>query len=151
MLKPKAKSKPFITLPDGSLVEHDVYDIVKTIKERYGDRVKVQYLDPAQIAGISDAPYRILEYVQATAQYEVLFSVWTLDQRVLHQLELMDTHKNLSILAEMDREYERELQRQQKEADEQFEEARELTTAAFRTDKTFTFKDDQGRKIKLTG
>lgn len=145
----------FVTLPDGSLIERDVLGIVQSISERYGQRVRIQYLDPNQIAGISDAPYRILEYVQETdtvpAHYEVLFSVWQLDQRVLDQLALMDTHKNFSILAEMDKEYEREQRRIQKEADDQFEEALELSKAAFRTDKTFTFKDDQGNLVKLTG
>ena len=144
----------FSNLPDGSIVENDVLRVADKIYDLYGDKVKIMYLPPEAGAGIDDPPYIICEWVENTKSYEKIFDVWTLDDRVLWKLRDLDTlGKNA---AELLQKLEKEESRIRDEANAKHKdwrenEAKPLIAAAFKNDKSFTFKNDDGKIVKLHG
>ncbi len=144
----------YSNLPDGSVVENDVLRVAKKIQERYGDKVRIMYLPPTTGPGIHDAPYVICEWVEDHQAYEKIFDVWELDDRVLAKLEQMDQLSRSA--AEILRDLEKAENAAKDDANRKYRdwadnEAKPLIAAAFKKDKTFTFKNDDGKLIKLHG
>lgn len=77
-----------VLMEDGNVVERDVYNIVQKIRE-YDPNLIVQYCERPD--DISDAPYRIVELCKDGFR-RVLFSVWTLDDRVIERIAAADTN-----------------------------------------------------------
>lgn len=76
-----------VILEDGSLVERDVLNIVERIKH-YDPNLAVQYLERPDSP--SDPPYRIVEQCRDGIR-RVLFSCWSLDERVFERILRADT------------------------------------------------------------
>lgn len=88
-----------IELAEGVYVDRDVLRVVDAIRS-YDPNLRVKYLDPNSGAELVDAPYKIMELCPDGIE-RVIFSVWSLDNRVLDRLYSADTHKH-DILAGID-------------------------------------------------
>jgi hypothetical protein len=151
---PDIRPSDFVRLPDGTLVENDVLRIAERIDERYGDKVIIRYIPPENGPGIKDPPYIICEWVECLGSYQKIFDVWVLDERVLTTLEEMDQIGKKS--ADILRELEAKEKKIKEDADKKYRdwadnEAKPLIAAAFKNDKAFTFKTEDGKIVKLHG
>ena len=74
-------------LPDGTVAEvpGDMFGVVEEILYRWPN-LRVQFLNP-EVAGVGDAPYRIIERTADGRELPVM-DVWELDQRVIENLHL---------------------------------------------------------------
>ena len=143
----------YTKLMNGNYVEKSLLGTVEQIQHEFGDRVRVMYLE--QGGGIDDPPWIICEWVEQTQSWEKIFGAWEMDDRVLVTLRRLDQQGKDA--AEALRQLEeaeavmRELPRKQyDEWREGF--AKPLIAAAFKSDKTFTFKHpDTGKIVKLHG
>lgn len=74
-------------LPDGTVAEvpGDMFGVVEEILYRWPN-LRVQFLNP-EVAGVGDAPYRIIERTPDGRELPVM-NVWELDQRVIERLHL---------------------------------------------------------------
>lgn len=79
-----------VTYVDGMWVENDALRIAERISE-YDPNLRVQYLESE--AKLGDPPFRIVEHCK-DGKDRVLFSVWTLDERVLQRIMVVDTHRS---------------------------------------------------------
>lgn len=145
--------KHYTKLMNGNYVENDLLGITNKIYDEFGDRVKIMYLDrPGD--GIADEPWIICEWVEQTQSWEKIFGVWQMDDRVIHRLRELDMQgkKAAEVLRQIE-EAEKKFYGKSKEEYDQWrkEEAIPLIAAAFRSDKSFTFKNDDGKIVKLHG
>jgi hypothetical protein len=144
----------YSNLPDGSIVENDVLRVAQELQRRYGDKVKIMYLPPEAGPGIAEEPYIICEWVEDHQSYEKIFGVWALDDRVLKKLEQLDSlsRSAADMLAQLEKD-----ENAAKDAanaahkDWRDNEAKPLIAAAFKSDKSFTFKNEDGKIVKLHG
>lgn len=83
----------------GVIVEDDVLKIVDRIR-KMDPNLDVQFLDPDIHASLTDAPYQIIERCRDGIP-RVVFTTWTLDERVIERLRLADTLRN-DVLANVD-------------------------------------------------
>lgn len=83
----------------GVIVEEDVLGIVEQIR-KMDPNLDVQFLDPDAHADLTDAPYQIIERCRDGIP-RVVFTTWTLDQRVIDRLRAADNLRN-DVLANMD-------------------------------------------------
>jgi hypothetical protein len=83
---------------DGMLVEKDVFDIVRRLRE-YDDSLDIMYLDPDR-AELNEAPYIIVERCKDGLTRRV-FEAWTLDERILERVYNADTSRH-DLMAIMD-------------------------------------------------
>lgn len=128
----------YIKLNDGSIVEHDVLNIIQKIMA-YDENLKVQFLDRAAKAG--DAPWRLIERCN-DGEWRTIFYVWEMDERVLDRLRLADRNvsdifgnieaNNASLRKEEGRRFQEEV----------LAEAHDLTAHILKSPKgRYTFKD----------
>ena len=143
----------FTKLMNGNYVEKSLLGTVERIRDEFGDKVKVMYLDQPSGA-LLEEPWIICEWVEATQTWEKIFGVMEMDDRVLEKLRELDNYgkKAAEVLARIEAAEEEFRNRPKKEYDEwRKNEAQALIAAAFRSDKTFTFKNDDGEIVKLHG
>lgn len=89
-----------IELAQGVYVERDVLNIAEKIRE-YDDNLRLQYLDPDHSeAGLSDAPWRVVEICRDGLP-RIVLSAWELDDRILERLYAADTQR-FDLLAAID-------------------------------------------------
>ena len=129
----------YLDMGQGVLVERDVLSIVQRVHE-YDPNLKVQYLNDAN-CGVGEAPWRIVE-VCTDGIERPLFSVWTLDERVLQRIYAADQQK-WDVLGRLDRSNARAKSSEKNRYRERMEEAREITTTVLRSPKdTFSVPAD---------
>ncbi len=85
-----------VQLAAGVYVERDTLHIVERIQE-YDPNLRVKYLDPDRGGELGDPPYKIFERCP-DGHERLVFSVWSLDERVLERLWAADTQKNNVLL-----------------------------------------------------
>ncbi len=124
-------------------VTGDTLYIAEIIREIWGDKLKVQYLDPKRLAMLDDKPYQIVE-VQPDGREVVVLQVPKLDHTVIDKLVKLDTHMT-DTLAEIDRQN-AAVQKAIRDANaEKSEHRKDVTSSALTSRKhTWTFKDDEG-------
>lgn len=142
----------FTKLMNGNIVANDLLGIVQQIDAEFGDKVRVMYLDsPGTFA---EEPWIICEWVEQTQSWEKIFGVWEMDQRVLEVLRKLDMQgkKAAEVLQKME-EAEKKFYGKSKEEYDTWrrEEAIPMIKAAFRTDKTFRFYNENGELVTLHG
>jgi hypothetical protein len=129
--------KGHVKLEDGSIVEHDVLNIVQKIME-YDPNLKVQYLESAAKAG--DAPWRIIERCK-DGEWRVIFYEWKMDERVLDRIRLADCHA-VDVLSNMDSNNASLRRLEGRRFQENLEIAHDITTHILNSPKgRYTFKD----------
>lgn len=81
-----------VELAAGVYVERDTLHVVERIME-YDPNLRVKYLDPDRGGELGDPPYKIFERCP-DGHERLVFSVWTLDERVLERLWAADTQRH---------------------------------------------------------
>lgn len=143
----------YTKLMNGNYVEKSLLGTVERIYDEFGDKVKIMYLDqPGE--GLAEEPWIICEWVEATQNWEKIFGAWEMDDRVLYRLRELDMlGKNAAELIKKIEAAEKEFYgKPRKEYDEwRKNEAIPMIAAAFKSDKTFTFRNENGDLVKLHG
>jgi hypothetical protein len=121
----------YIDLGWGVLVERDVLDVARRVNE-YDTNLKVQFLNDAN-CGVDEPPYRIVE-VCTDGVERPLFSVWTLDERVLQRIYAADLQK-WDVLGRLDRSNAKAKTVENRRYKDRLEEASEITTTVLRSPK----------------
>lgn len=143
----------YTKLMNGNYVEKKLYATVDRIYDEFGDKVKIMYLDqPGE--GLAEEPWIICEWVQQTQSWEKIFGAWEMDDRVLWKLRELDMQgkKAADVIKKIEAAEKEFYGKSQQEYDEwRKNEAVPLIAAAFKSDKTFTFKNEDGKTVKLHG
>ncbi len=84
--------KRLVELAAGVYVEEDTLHVVQRIRE-YDPNLRVKYLDPDRGGELGDPPYKIFELCP-DGHERLVFSVWSLDERVLERIYAADTQKH---------------------------------------------------------
>lgn len=149
----KFDPRHYTKLMNGNLVQNDLLGITDQIEAEFGDRVKVMYLEqPGE--GVAEEPWIICEWVEQTQSWEKIFGVWEMDQRVLDTLRDLDNQgkKAAEVLEKLEKqEADMRAKGQEEYNTWRKEEAIPLIKAAFRTDKTFRFYNENGDLVTLHG
>ena len=133
-----------VKLEDGSVCEHDVFNMIQKIME-YDENLKVQYLERAAAAG--DAPWRIIEQCN-DGEWRVIFYAWEMDQRVLDRIHLADMRYR-DVFSDMDAHNASLRTREGRRFQESVDEAHDLTTHILKSPKgRYTFKQGN-RKVTI--
>lgn len=138
--------KRLVQMADGSVVEHDVLNVVEKITA-YDPRLKVKYCDPA-LTEFGDAPYKLVE-VCPDGMERVVFDIWELDERILERLRAADTFKG-DILAQIDSHNALVRKRQNQRFRETVGEANDIFSHYLRSPKTTYSWVDPLTKVKVT-
>lgn len=146
----------YTKLMNGNWVQNDLLGIINQIDHEFGDRVKVMYLERSGTGpeALSEEPWIICEWVEQTQTWEKIFGAMEMNQMVLHRLREMDMQgkKAAEVLARLEAK-ERSMRAEPREKYDEWRrgEAVPLIAAAFKSDKTFTFKNEDGKIVKLHG
>lgn len=129
----------WVSLGSGMVVERDVLDVARRVTE-YDPNLKVQYLNDAA-RGVSEPPYRIVECctdgIERTA-----FSVWTLDETVLHRIFAIDNQR-WNVLGVLDKNNARAKHDEKQRYRDRMEEGKEIVSTVLRSPKsTYTVPED---------
>lgn len=131
-----------VKLDDSTFVERDVLNIIQKIYE-YDPNLKVQFLNKA--AELGDAPYRIIEKCK-DEEWRVIFYAWQLDERVLDQLRMADTH-TVSVLAALDANNDAVRAREGRRFRENMDIAKDIVAHVVKSPKGRYSFIDNGRKV----
>lgn len=85
-----------IEMADGSLVEHDVLNVVDKIRE-YDSSLRLKY---AQVANIGDPPYKLFEMCNDGVE-RLIMNIWELDERVIERIRAADNARG-NVLLDID-------------------------------------------------
>lgn len=125
-----------VELAAGVYVEEDTLRVVERIMA-YDPNLRVKYLNPDQGAELGDPPYKIFELCP-DGHERLVFSVWSLDERVMQRLYLADTHRH-DVAGRMEAHNARVRQAAQRRFRELADEALEITRSVVRSPKdTYT-------------
>lgn len=95
-MKDHEVKKRLVELADGSLVEHDVLNVVEKIRN-YDSNLRVKFVDPLR-AEFGDAPYRVTELCPDSME-RLVMEVWKLDETVLDRIMAADNSRNNVLLS----------------------------------------------------
>jgi hypothetical protein len=146
-LTPEEWSK-MVQIAPGVLVEADVLDIVEWIRN-YHPNLDVVYLDPTRFdLSIDDPPYKVIERCN-DGMTRVVFSCWTLDNRVKERIIAADTQHS-DILGSMEKTEQALKNDKKRRFKDEMAEAHDLAAHLLRNPKTsYTFHDSDGDLITV--
>ena len=130
-MPPLDVQQAYIDLGWGVYVESDVLSVVRRVRE-YDSNLRVQYLNDAN-CGVNEPPYRVVE-VCSDGVVRPLFSIWTLDERVLQRIYAADTRK-WDVLGRLDRTNDKVRASDNRRYRDRLEEAHEITSTVLRSPK----------------
>lgn len=135
-----------VLLNSGAAVERDLLGVVAEITRRYPN-LRVQYLDPSRAMGVSDAPYQIVERCKDGTD-ETVLQVWELDNRVLQQLEAINSHTH-DLQAIVERSNKLAKEREEKLFHDSLQDAHEKAASVIKSNKDTYVLDDNGKRITI--
>lgn len=137
-----------VEIAPGVIVERDVMDVVDWVRD-YSPDLDVVYLDPNRFdLHPSDPPYKVIEHCK-DGQVRVVFSCWTLDNRVKERIIAADTERT-DVLGNLDANNAKARFAQQYRFQEQIAEANDLTAHLLRNPKTsYRFHNTEGELVTV--
>ncbi len=140
-------SPAHVRLEDGSIIEQDVLGIIEKVME-YDPNLRVQYLDPDRFPEMTDAPFRIIERCPDGLD-RVVFSVWTLNEEVMHRLYAAD-NKKTDVIWQMDRTNQAARASKERRFAEEREESKDIIEHVLKSPKgKYTFKNEQDEIVTI--
>lgn len=129
----------WVSLGNGMVVESDVLDVARRVTE-YDPNLKVQFLDDVA-RDVSEPPYRIVERC-ADGIERTAFTVWTLDETVLHRIFSIDNQK-WNVLGVLDKNNARAKHNEKQRYRDKMEEGKEIVSTVLRSPRsTYTVPED---------
>lgn len=140
-----SEKERLIQLSEGVYVERDVWNVAEKIRE-YDDRLRLKYI--ANNANYSDAPYALFEMCPDGIE-RLIFTIWTLDDRVLDRLRNADNQRQ-NVLAGVELTNEQVTQSLKRRYQEKMLEKHDLGEHVFKSTKgRYSYKDDDGNIVQI--
>lgn len=135
-----------VWIAPGIVVERNVLDVVDWIRE-YAPELDVIFLDHTRFdTSLDDPPYKIIERCK-DGTIRVVFSCWTLDNRVKDRIIASDTQRT-DVLAALDSNNEAVRKAQERQFRDQMEEVADITKHLLKSPKTtYRFRNSNDELI----
>lgn len=141
----KDVGKRLIEMASGETVESDVLNIAIKIRE-YDPNLRLKYLPP-ESSSMSDAPYALFELCP-DGHERMVFTAWTLDDRILDRIKFADTGKN-DVMARLEANNAKVRAANEQRYRDRIAEKHDIFKHAFKhPGQTYSFVSDDGETLK---